>query len=141
MRLSTVLASTAVLAASMCPGPFGGLNSRHNRARSSSSYKTSGEEFFVRGLAYQEEFSGKGTGSGSGLKHKDNLADVEGCKRDVPLLKELKTNTIRVYQIDPEADHKEGMEILDDAGIYVVADLSEPVDSINRHDPEWNHDL
>ncbi|KAK2735278.1 1,3-beta-glucanosyltransferase gas1 [Onygenales sp. PD_40] len=117
MRLSTVLANTAVLAASMvvsveldpivmkCPGLFGGLNSRRNRARSSSSYKTSGEEFFVRGLAYQEEFSGKGAGSGSGLKYKDNLADVEGCKRDVPLLKELKTNTIRVHQIDPEADH------------------------------------
>ncbi|KAK2781298.1 1,3-beta-glucanosyltransferase gas1 [Emmonsiellopsis sp. PD_33] len=116
MRLSTVLANTAVLAASMVVS-------------------------VELDPIVMKEFSGKGTGSGSGLKHKDNLADVEGCKRDMPLLKELKTNTIRVYQIDPEADHKECMELLDDAGIYVVADLSEPVDSINRDDPEWNHDL
>ena len=87
-----------------------------------------------------EEWTGKGGESG-GKKYKDSMADVEGCKRDIPLLKELKTNTIRVYQIDPKADHKECMELLDEAGIYVVADLSEPATSINRKDPKWNDDL
>lgn len=33
------------------------------------------------------------------------------------------------------------MELLQDAGIYVVADLSEPATSIIRDDPKWNDDL
>ncbi|PLN86099.1 Glucanosyltransferase-domain-containing protein [Aspergillus taichungensis] len=94
----------------------------------------------MRGIAYQQEWTGKG-GDSDGKKYKDSMADPEGCKRDIPLLKELKTNTIRVYQIDPKADHKECMEMLDEAGIYVVADLSEPATSINRKDPKWNDDL
>ena len=33
------------------------------------------------------------------------------------------------------------MQMLQDAGIYVVSDLSEPATSINRNTPEWNTDL
>ena len=33
------------------------------------------------------------------------------------------------------------MKIFSDAGIYIVADLSEPTVSINRNNPEWNLDL
>jgi hypothetical protein len=33
------------------------------------------------------------------------------------------------------------MNALADAGIYVVADLSQPGESINRDDPQWNTDL
>lgn len=53
-------------------------------------------------------------------------------------MQELQTNTIRVYAIDPKKDHKECMKLLQDAGIYVVADLSEPSTSIIRDDPKWD---
>ncbi len=33
------------------------------------------------------------------------------------------------------------MKLLQDAGIYVISDLSEPFTSINRDDPAWNDDL
>lgn len=57
------------------------------------------------------------------------------------MLKKLDTNTIRVYAIDPSKDHTDCMSQLADAGIYVVADLSEPGLSINRDDPGWTVDL
>lgn len=95
--------------------------------------KSSGKQFYMAGVAYQSE-----AGAGTKLGYIDSLADEESCKRDVPLLKELKTNTIRVYQIDPDANHDTCMKLLDDAGIYVVADLSEPAVSINRNAPEWD---
>ncbi|KAK2768691.1 1,3-beta-glucanosyltransferase gas1 [Arachnomyces sp. PD_36] len=99
-------------------------------------YKTNGTEFFMRGVAYQQEVGTHGAISGD--KYQDPLADVEACKRDIPLLQELGTNTIRVYAVDPEADHEECMQMLQDAGIYVVADLSEPGTSIITDDPKWD---
>jgi len=69
------------------------------------------------------------------------LADAAACKRDIPLLEELGTNTIRVYAVDPEANHDTCMKLLDDAGIYVIADLSEPKVSINRDAPEWDETI
>ena len=33
------------------------------------------------------------------------------------------------------------MQMLQNAGIYVISDLSDPATSINRDDPEWNDDL
>lgn len=74
--------------------------------------------------------------------YNDPLANTAGCKRDIPLLKELETNTIRVYALDPSQDHDDCMKMLADAGIYVIADLSAPGKlSINSDDPQWNDDL
>lgn len=102
-------------------------------------HENSGEQFFMKGVAYQQ---GVGTaGKATENDSPDPLADVDGCKRDVPLLKELDTNIIRVYAIDPTKDHDECMELLADAGIYVIADLSEPNLSINRDDPSWTVEL
>lgn len=46
-----------------------------------------------------------------------------------------------MYALDPTASHDECMTALQDAGIYVIADLSQPGESINRDDPAWNDDL
>lgn len=46
-----------------------------------------------------------------------------------------------MYAIDPDQDHSECMGLLQDAGIYVIADLGEPETSINRDTPAWNIDI
>jgi hypothetical protein len=56
-------------------------------------------------------------------------------------MKKLKTNTIRVYAVDPTMNHDTCMQLLIDNGIYIVADLSEPGLSINRDTPAWNDAL
>merc|ERR1712000_13642 len=88
----------------------------------------------------QEESSAKGQTNDDTDKYKDPLAQPDLCKKDVPLLKELGINTIRTYAINPTADHSECMKLLDEAGIYVISDLSQPALSIIRDAPEWTVD-
>lgn len=38
-------------------------------------------------------------------------------------MKELGVNTIRVYHVDPHAQHEGCMKAMDDAGIYLLVDL------------------
>ncbi|KAK4191307.1 family 72 putative glycoside hydrolase [Podospora australis] len=99
-----------------------------------------GTQFFMKGVAYQQDSAAAGASTGS-TKYTDPLANAANCKRDVPLLKQLRTNTIRTYAIDPTADHDACMKLLDEAGIYVISDLSEPKMSVNRDDPLWDVDL
>ncbi|KAI0160086.1 carbohydrate-binding module family 43 protein [Hypoxylon sp. FL1284] len=100
-----------------------------------------GDQFFIKGVAYQQEAGGGPGGSSGSNKYVDPLADADVCKRDIPLLEKLGVNTIRTYAIDPKADHSECMQMLDKAGIYVVADMGEPALSINRDSPSWNVEL
>jgi len=99
-----------------------------------------GTEFFIRGIAYQQDVSSNGTSSGTSI-FTDPLADEAGCKRDIPLLQELGTNVIRVYAINASLDHSACMTMLQNAGIYLIQDLSNPKLSINRDDPEWTTEL
>lgn len=92
--------------------------------------KDSNERFYIRGLDYQP-------GGSSDLE--DPLADVDICKRDIKYFKELGINTIRVYSVDNTADHDECMELLDEAGIYLIADVNIPHASISRDDPECSY--
>ncbi|GES61050.1 protein EPD1 precursor [Aspergillus terreus] len=126
---SAVLFASSVLAAELDPIIIKG---------SKFFYKSNDTQFFMRGVAYQQEYSGPKSSSNS---FKDPLADAEACKRDVPYLQKLNMNTIRVYAINPEADHSTCMNLLTEAGIYVVADLSSPGESIIRNDPKWDADL
>ncbi|KAJ9628885.1 hypothetical protein H2203_002790 [Taxawa tesnikishii (nom. ined.)] len=103
-------------------------------------YKTNGTQFYMRGVAYQQDVTANSTDS-SDTSFTDPLADAAGCKRDLPYLQQLRTNTIRVYAIDPTKDHSQCMQMLQNAGIYVVLDLSQPSESINRDSPTWNDEL
>lgn len=98
-------------------------------------FSNNGSQFLMRGVAYQQN------SENSTADFVDPLADPESCKRDIPYLQELETNVIRVYALDVDQDHTECMQLLQDAGIYVIADLSVPDVSINRDDPEWNLEL
>ena len=96
----------------------------------------------MRGVAYQQDYSGNGTTSTTdATNYSDPLADEAGCQRDLPYLVQLRTNTVRVYAIDPTKNHDACMNAFANAGIYVVADLSQPTQSINRDSATWNDEL
>ncbi|KAJ5159301.1 uncharacterized protein N7500_008952 [Penicillium coprophilum] len=97
-------------------------------------YSSNDTQFFMRGVAYQQE----STGSNS---YTDPLADPVACARDVPIMAKLRTNVIRTYAINASADHSECMKLLSDAGIYVISDLSDPTVSIDRSNPTWDTEL
>ncbi|ROT34497.1 1,3-beta-glucanosyltransferase gel4 [Sodiomyces alkalinus F11] len=107
--------------------------------KGSKFFYENGTQFFMKGIAYQEDPAGAGGENEEG-RYLDPLADKEKCERDVPILASAHTNTIRVYSIDPERNHDDCMKLLQDAGIYVVADLGEPLMSINRDGPQWTVD-
>jgi hypothetical protein len=132
MKYSAVIVAAAAAAASAKLEPI--------TMKGSKLFYSNGTQFFMKGVAYQQD-SAAGGETTSKKSYSDPLADEKACKRDVPLLKELGTNIIRTYAIDPEADHSACMKLLDDAGIYVVSDLSEPSVSINRDDPKWDIEL
>lgn len=100
-----------------------------------------GTQFYIRGVAYQQGVNVNGQGDATSANINDPLADEASCKRDAPLLSKLGTNTIRVYATDPTKDHSACMKIFDDAGIYVIADLSAPDISIERDSPAWDTTL
>lgn len=99
-------------------------------------YSNNGSQFLIRGVAYQQNNEDNQSKS-----YSDPLADADACERDVKYLRDANTNVIRVYAVDPKKDHDKCMLTFADAGIYVIADLSEPKTSINRDSPEWSLDL
>ncbi|KXN71184.1 carbohydrate-binding module family 43 protein [Conidiobolus coronatus NRRL 28638] len=87
-----------------------------------------GEEFIIKGVAYQPG------GSGS----EDPIANTAQLANAIPLFTELGINAIRVYETSANLNHDQGMQMLSDAGIYVIFDLSNPNSSINRNDPTYD---
>ncbi|KAI5458533.1 Glucanosyltransferase-domain-containing protein [Mariannaea sp. PMI_226] len=132
MKFSAALVATAATAAHASLDPI--------VMKGSKLFTKSGSQFFMKGVAYQQDSAAAGTSTGSS-KYTDPLADEAACARDVPLLKQLGTNIIRTYAVDPTKDHSACMKLLDDAGIYVISDLSEPSTSINRDSPAWDTEL
>lgn len=76
----------------------------------STCIDSSGTNAASPGIAYQ-------------LTPADPLVDTAQCKRDITRMAELGTNAIRVYHVDPNADHKGCMSAFADAGIYLFVDL------------------
>ncbi|CAH6720778.1 pH-responsive protein 1 [[Candida] jaroonii] len=101
-------------------------------------YADNGTQFLIRGIAYQQNTA---NGSLDTDEINDPLADGDACKRDVKYFQESNTNALRVYAVNTSLDHDSCMKTFADAGIYIIADLSEPNLSINRNSPEWNLDL
>jgi hypothetical protein len=93
-------------------------------------YKTNGTQFYIRGVAYQEPAT-------SSTTFIDPLANLSSCQRDIPYLTAIRTNTIRVYGVDPTNDHSDCVNAFADSDIYMIIDLGSPTDSINRADPAW----
>lgn len=51
-------------------------------------------------------------------------------------------NAVRVYSVNASLNHDECMKAFDDAGIYVLLDVSLPLNgSINRAAPSWSTNL
>ncbi|USP78893.1 carbohydrate-binding module family 43 protein [Curvularia clavata] len=100
-------------------------------------YSNNGSQFFMKGVAYQQNYNPNGSTSANAT-YTDPLADGAACRRDIPYLKQIFTNVIRVYAIDPTKNHDDCMEQLASADIYVVSDLGEPSTSIRSNDPEWD---
>ncbi|KAG0202902.1 1,3-beta-glucanosyltransferase gas1 [Mortierella sp. GBA30] len=91
------------------------------------------DQFFIKGVAYQPRSLATG--------FVDPLSKPADCKRDSALMRDLGLNTIRVYQVDPAADHNECMSHFDEQGIYIMLDLASPKHAIVRNSPEYNIDV
>ena len=101
-----------------------------------------GQQFFIKGIAYQKSRQeGEIYDATKEPHYVDPLANPFTCLRDLEYLKELGVNVIRVYQINPNANHDVCMNAFAEAGIYVLADLSEPYMSIRRDYPHWDTEL
>ncbi|KAK9246664.1 Glucanosyltransferase-domain-containing protein [Lipomyces tetrasporus] len=90
-----------------------------------------GERFYIKGVDYQPpDANGETT---------DPLMDIDVCSRDIPYIKALGMNTIRVYHVDNAADHSECMQLLQDNGIYLLLDVATADVSIARDYPIYSY--
>jgi 1,3-beta-glucanosyltransferase GAS1 len=49
-----------------------------------------------------------------------SLSQPDACDRDLPYLKQLGVNTVRIYSVDASANHSHCMSALSQAGIYTL---------------------
>jgi len=108
-------------------------------------YGPDGSRFYIKGVAYQTQgvanvdpnapFSEPST-------FVDPLANGTACQRDLPYLKQLGVNAVRVYSVNASLNHDTCMQALSGAGIYVILDLTLPLNgSIDRNTPAWTTNL
>ena len=74
-------------------------------------------------LSTEESFTDWDTGVAYQLTDQDPLLDTEQCTLDASLMADLGANTIRVYHVDPTADHDGCMSAFANVGIYLFVDL------------------
>ncbi|KAH9214863.1 Glucanosyltransferase-domain-containing protein [Leptodontidium sp. 2 PMI_412] len=86
-----------------------------------------GQQYFLKGVAYQ------GTPS-------DPLVDTNQCQLDAKSMQSIGTNSIRVYHVDPNADHDGCMSAFNDAGIYIWLDLDTFDTQIVQATPTWTEE-
>ncbi|KAF4626631.1 hypothetical protein G7Y89_g11530 [Cudoniella acicularis] len=82
--------------------------------------------FYIRGVDWQP---------GGSSQLVDPMADTTTCTRDIAEFVKLGLNTVRVYTVDNTANHDACMQLLANAGIYLVLDVNTPLYSLNRATP------
>lgn len=94
-----------------------------------------GKSLQIVGMAYQP-------GGSAGYKRgSDPLTKPEQCLRDAALMQILGVNAIRVYNLDPMANHDECASIFNAAGMYMMIDVNSPHpgESITSEKPETSY--
>lgn len=94
----------------------------------SKIFDSNGNQFYMKGVAYQ-------------LTNDDPLANPSQCTLDAALMKTLGANSIRVYHVDPTANHDSCMQTFANAGIYPWIDLdtfSTYILGPGESEPRWN---
>ncbi|EPS40514.1 hypothetical protein H072_5644 [Dactylellina haptotyla CBS 200.50] len=117
MRFSTLVGLASVVASTTALTPI---------TIKGNAFFSGSDRFYIRGVDYQP---------GGASNPKDPLADTSICGRDIPALKELGVNAVRVYIADSAANHDACMKMLEDAGIYLILDVTTPTHSITRTNP------
>lgn len=67
----------------------------------------------------------------------DPLVDITQCTMDAESMAEIGTNSIRVYHVDPYANHDGCMDVFSQNGIYVWLDLDTFNTTIEQTAPTW----
>lgn len=137
MKLISAMGSAAALLASVAHAADAPLVPEIVIDGNKFFYSNNGSQFFMKGVAYQQQL----TNASSGATFSDPLTDFAACQRDLPYLLNLETNVIRVYAINTSLSHDDCMNLFAQNGIYVIADMSEPGVSIIRDSPSWTLDL
>ncbi|KAJ6571481.1 1,3-beta-glucanosyltransferase [Mycena capillaripes] len=105
-------------------------------------YTDDGTRFFIKGIAYQTQgaiVAGPDNPLNQPSTFVDNLADDTACARDIPVLQKLGINAIRAYAANSSLNHDSCMSALSSAGIYVILDLTLPLNgSIDTTLPAWS---
>ncbi|WWD20964.1 hypothetical protein CI109_105443 [Kwoniella shandongensis] len=113
-------------------------------------YDESGSRFYIKGVAYQPQgqlaASSAANDANGGFpepsSYVDPLSSPQNCTRDLPYLQQLGVNAVRVYSVNSSLNHDECMKTLSGAGIYVLLDVSLPLNgSIDRSSPSWSTNL
>lgn len=99
----------------------------------SKFFTADGNQFYIKGmhrahfpsLDYHMLSSLSLPGIAYQLISTDPLIDTDQCKQDAKQMQDLGANTIRVYHVDPTADHQGCMNAFADAGIYLFVDLDD----------------
>jgi len=94
---------------------------------------TTNDRFHIIGMDYQPGGS-SGYDPGS---NKDPLSDADICRRDAAVMQMAGSNTLRVYNLNPDLNHDECASIYNAAGIYMVLDVNSPLPngSIDEDNP------
>ncbi|KAN0090557.1 glycoside hydrolase family 72 protein [Hyaloscypha variabilis] len=91
-------------------------------------FYSNGTQYYIKGIAYQ-------------LTEADPLIDTTQCQLDAVSMEALGANAIRVYHVDPSADHTGCMKAFADAGIYLFVDLETFNTAIDPDHTTWNQTM
>ena len=103
------------------------------------------QRFLIKGTSYLPRLpGGKPFGTESQVDPFDE-ARISELKRDIEIFKEIGLNTIQVSHLDPSKNHGKAMDLLAEAGIYVLVTICDELDTPsfkyrdqNRCDPNFD---